>query len=250
MVRTSTSARLTRAQRKQWARENLSSCVQVALNTPFGKDSISHSFSAPVQFRHVLLFVFKSGYLSVPACRQLMRASILAPRLNWRRQRYKGLNFTSLRAGVPATLSTPELISHLTSLVTACFLHYNFDTPTVVQSIGGQHTAAHRDVPATLRELRRADVDHDVLANLEQVFTVGPPAYCNASATRRNFRVFLKYGNHKTITEDVPKMQKALVKDIRRGYVLIMDPWLAFFFPNLHLMPLGMQAPQKHAPYL
>jgi hypothetical protein len=169
-----------------------------------------------------------------------MRASILARCLNWLRQRYEGLNFTSLRAGVPATLSTPDLISHLTSLVTACFLHYNFDTPTVVRFIGGQHTAAHRDISAILRELRRADVDHDVLADLERVFTMGSPAYCNASATERNFRAFFEYGNHKTITEDVPKTQKALVKDIRRGYVLIMYPWLAFFIPNLHLTPLGM----------
>jgi hypothetical protein len=69
---------------------------------------------------------------------------------------------------------------------------------------------------------------------------VGSPAYCNASVTERNFRAFFEYGNHKTITEDVPKTQKALVKDIRRGYGLIMDPWLAFFIPNLHLMPLGM----------
>jgi hypothetical protein len=73
-----------------------------------------------------------------------------------------------------------------------------------------------------------------------RVFTVGSPAYCNASATERNFRAFFEYDNHKTITEDVPKTQKALVKDIRRGYVLIMDPRQAFFIPNLHLTPLGM----------
>jgi hypothetical protein len=134
----------------------------------------------------------------------------------------------------------PDLIAHLKGLVTACFLHYNFDTPTVVRFIGGQHTAAHGDVPAILRKLRYANADQHVLANLKQVFTVGSPAYCNASATERNFRAFFEYGNYKTITEDVPKTQKALVKDIRRGYVLITDPWLAFFIPNLHLTPLDM----------
>jgi hypothetical protein len=50
----------------------------------------------------------------------------------------------------------------------------------------------------------------------------------------------MAYGNHKTIAEDVPKTQQALVKDIQRGYVLIMDPWLTFFVPNLHRTPLGM----------
>jgi hypothetical protein len=241
LVRTSTNgARLTRAQRDQGARDNLPSRVQVALNTPFGKDSPSHSFTAAVQLRHVLLFVFKSDYLSVRARRNLMRASLLARRLHWLCQRYGGLDFRALRDGVPANLTTPALVARLQGLVTACFLHYNFDTPTVVRYIGGQHTAAHRDVPAILLELRRANVDADVLADLERVFTVVSPAVCNAEATERNFRAFMEYGNHKTITEDIPKTQKALAKDIRRGYVLVMDPWLVFFVPNLHRTPLGM----------
>jgi hypothetical protein len=100
--------------------------------------------------------------------------------------------------------------------------------------------AAHHKVPAILRELRRANLDQDLLANLGQVFTAGSPTHCNASAIERNFRAFLEYGNHKTITEDVPKTQKALVKDICCGSILITDPWLAFFIPNLHLTPLGM----------
>jgi hypothetical protein len=232
--------RLTRVQRDQWARDNLPSRVQVALNTPFGKDSISHSFSAAVGLRHVLLLVFKSSYLSVQSHRNLLRASPLASRLSWLQQRYGGLDFRSLRDGIPTDMPTPDLVAHLKGLVTACFLHYNFDTPTVVRFIGGQHTATHRDVPAILRELRRAKVDPLVLADLERIFTTGAPAYCNASSTESNFRSFFEYGNHKTITEDIPKTQKALVKDIRRGYVLIMDPWLAFFVPNLHRTPLGM----------
>ena len=32
----------------------------------------------------------------------------------------------------------------------------------------------------------------------------------------------------------------SLCSDICRGYVLIMDPWLTFFVPNLHRTPLGM----------
>jgi hypothetical protein len=172
--------------------------------------------------------------------RNLLCALRLARQLSWLQRRYGALDFRSLRDGIPSDLSTPALIAHLQGLVTACFLHYNFDTPTVVRLIGGQHTAAHRDVPAILQELRRAKVDPAVLADLERVFTTGSPAFRNASSTERNFRAFLEYGNHKTITEDIPKTQKALVKDIRWGYVLIMDPWLTFFVPNLHRTPLGM----------
>jgi hypothetical protein len=232
--------RLTRAQREQWARENLPSRVQVALDTPFGKESLSHSFSSAIAFRHVLILVFKSEYLSVRAKRTLLRTSPFALKLNWLCRQYGRLDFTPLPRGIPANLSTPNLIPHLKGLVTACFLHFNFNTPTVVRYIGGQHTAAYRDVPAILAELWRANVDPGVLANLKRNFTLGSPSFCNANATERNFRAFLAYGNHKTITEDLPKTQKALAKDIRRGYVLIMDPWLTFFVPNLHQTPLGM----------
>jgi hypothetical protein len=73
------------------------------------------------------------------------------------------------------------LIATNQSLVTACFLHFNFDTPSVVRCIGGQHIAAHRDVPAIMKELRCAGVDPAVLADLERIYTVGSPALCNAT---------------------------------------------------------------------
>jgi hypothetical protein len=57
-----TSTRLTRAQLDQWARENLPSRAQVALDTPFGKESLSHSLPYAIAYRHVLLLVFKSEY--------------------------------------------------------------------------------------------------------------------------------------------------------------------------------------------
>jgi hypothetical protein len=70
------------------------------------------------------------------------------------------------------------------------------------------------------------------------VFTVDSPDFCNAAASERNFCAFMAYESHASITEDIPKTQQALLKDIRRGYVLIMDPWLTFFVPNLHRTPL------------
>jgi hypothetical protein len=66
MVKMSASGTcLTHAQRDHWARDNLLSRVQVALNTPFGKDCIAHSFLAAVELQHLLLLAFKSSYLSV-----------------------------------------------------------------------------------------------------------------------------------------------------------------------------------------
>jgi hypothetical protein len=167
------TSRLTCAQRDQWAQDNLPSRVQVALATPFGKDSLLHTFSAAVKYRHVLLFVFKSGFLDVCTTQALLQASPLARRLDELIARYGAINFTPLQNGIPANLPTPTLLATTQSLVTACLLHYNFDTPTVARYIGGQHITAHRDVPAILKELQWARVDSAVLADLERIYTIG-----------------------------------------------------------------------------
>jgi hypothetical protein len=206
MVKANASTtRLTCAQRDQWARDNLPSRVQVALATPFGKDSLSHTFSSTVEFRHVLVSFFKSGFLSVRTKGAFLGVSPFACRLVRLIAWYGTIDFTPLRQGISTNLPTPELIVTTQSLVTACFLHFNFDTPSVVRYIGGQPIAAHCDVPAIMKELRRAGVDPAVLADLERIYTVGSPALCSAATTEKNFRAFMAYGNHKTIAKDIPK---------------------------------------------
>jgi hypothetical protein len=118
------TTRLTCAQRDQWARDNLPSRIQVALATPFGKDSSSHTPSAAIEFRHVLLFIFRSGFLHNRSHQALLDASPLARQLNGVIARYGTLDFTPLRLGIPADLATPDFIVHIKSLVTACFLHF------------------------------------------------------------------------------------------------------------------------------
>jgi hypothetical protein len=165
-----TATRLTCVQRDQWARDNLPSRIQVALATPFCKDLSLHALSAAIEFRHVLLFIFRSGYLNNRSSRALLNASPLARQLDEVIAKYGTLDFTPLRLGIRLGLATPALITQVKGLVTACFLHFKFDTPSVVRYICGQHLAAHRDVPAIIRELRRAEVDPAVLADLERVF--------------------------------------------------------------------------------
>jgi hypothetical protein len=149
-----TVTRLTCAQCDQWARDNLPSRIQVALATPFSKDSSLHAFSAAIEFRHVLLFIFRSGYLNNRSSRALLGASPLARQLHEVIAKYGTLDFTLLCLGILFDLATPALITHVKGLVTPFFIHFKFDTPSVVRYIGGQHLAAHQDVPAIIRELR------------------------------------------------------------------------------------------------
>jgi hypothetical protein len=71
-------------------------------NTPFGKDSLSHTFFAAFEYRHVLLFVFKSVFLDVCTTQALLQASPLARCLDELIARY-GANLPT-----PALLATTQ----------------------------------------------------------------------------------------------------------------------------------------------
>ena len=106
-----------------------------------------------------------------------------------------------LRLGIPLNLTDAAMMKQQQAMVTACFVHYNFDTASVIRYIGGQHTAAHRDVGSIIKELRRAGLETQLVDDLERIFTYGAPAFCQAHTSEANFHAYLQYGNHKTLQD-------------------------------------------------
>jgi hypothetical protein len=142
---------------------------------------------------------------------------------------------------MPAGLMIPLY----STMFTALLLSYNLSVPAAVRWLGGTHTDAHRDHEAILATLAAANVDADILSDLRRIYIAGAPAYINAESSADNFREYFRYGNHKTVLEDVPKTKKAMSKDVRRGYNIVMSPRLAFLISHLHITPLGMVDLQK-----
>lgn len=66
--------------KKQLAQFKLSlpSAVQVQLDQPFGKDSLSHSFTSDISFAHVLVFLYDDHWLDRKSLRALEYAIPLA----------------------------------------------------------------------------------------------------------------------------------------------------------------------------
>jgi hypothetical protein len=54
---------MTKQQREVWVQVHLPTAVQLQLAEPYGKDTHTQSFYGEIQFRHTLIFVFKSGFL-------------------------------------------------------------------------------------------------------------------------------------------------------------------------------------------
>ena len=190
-------------------------------------------------FRHVILPVLRSGFLGAKGTRLLKRTYKPVAYLVKAIQTYSMVNYHPLQEYVHQRLPANELMPQLSAMTTACLLDFDLDVAAAVRWMAGTHTAAHQDPESILATLRPA-VDADILQDLRRILTVGCPALCQAEATEANFKAAYTYGNHQSIYNNIEKTKKALTKEARNGYVLVLDPLLSFFVPHMHRTPIGL----------
>ncbi len=230
----------TKAARESWAKANISTAVLAQLNQPFGKDRIAQSFTVRAAFRHVLCPIIKSGFLPDSCVATLCVAYAPAASYSTLLRTHSLVDFSALRDPIPQDMPSDVMVPLYSCMFTALLLHYDLSVASAVRWMGGTHTGAHRDHTSILSTLTKAGVDADIIRDLRRVYHFGAPAYINAESTDANFGHYFAYGNHKTILEDIPKTKKAMTKDVRRGYNLVMDERLALLIPHLHTTPIGM----------
>jgi hypothetical protein len=229
-----------KAAREDWAKANIATAVLAQINQPFGKDSLSQSFTVDAAFRHVLCPVIKSGLLVAADLVALETAYAPAAWFSELLRTHELVDFSALRDPIPQDMTSESMIPVYACMFTALLLHYDLCVAAAVRWIGGTHTGAHRDHALILSTLTAAGVDLDILDDLRRIYYFGAPGYINAVSSDDNFWNYYRYGNHKTILEDVPKTKKAMSKDIRRGYNIVMDQRLTLLIPHLHTTPIGM----------
>ena len=230
----------TKAARELWAKENIDTAVLAQLNQPFGKDRTNQSFAVQAAFRHVLCSLMKSGYLPPPALAALETAHAPAASCSMLVRTHALVDFSALRDPIPQDMPSAVMVPLCSCMFTALLLHCDMSAPSAVRWMAGTHAGAHRDHAKMLSTLSTAGVDADVVSDLRRVYFDGAPACINAESTAANFGDCCNYGNHKTILEDIPKTKKAMTKDVRRGYNIVMDKRLALLIPHLHVTPMGM----------
>jgi hypothetical protein len=230
----------TKAARELWAKDNISTAVLAQLNQPFGKDHVAQSFTVTAVFRHVLCPVIKSGFLPASSLAALEAAYAPAASYSMLLRTHSLVDFSALRDPIPQDMPSDIMVPLYSCMFTALLLHYDLSVASAVRWMGGTHTGAHRDHAMILSTLKKAGIDADILHDLRRVYFFGAPAYINAESTDANFGHYFAYGNHKTILEDAPKTKRAMSKDVRRGYNIVMDERLVLLIPHLHTTPMGM----------
>lgn len=213
--------------------------VNKHLAQPFGKDSISHSFFAQKCFRHILLPLYKSGFLSCRDIKRLEKASRRARQLHMLQKKYGGVDFLPLQGFQDDWDQTTTIRDDWKAMTSACLLHFNGDVASMVRWIGGPHVNAHLN-PAAILDKLQTIVSKDIFTDLRRIMTVGAPALCQGEATEENFQAFYKYGNHDSVSNNQSVFASTIVKQSRRGLTLIMDPALIHFTLNAHLSPQGL----------
>lgn len=232
--------KLTSKRLDAFAKIVLPSNVQIQLAQPFGKDSLSHCFYAQKCFRHILLPVLKSGYMSCRATKCLEKACRRTRQLQMLRKKYAAVNFLPLQGFQPDWESTTTIRDDWKAMTSACLLHFNGDVATMVRWIGGPHVNEHLNIPSILEKLRLIVDSQELYADISRILLIGAPALCNAEATEENFQSYLKYGNHDSVTDNQDVYASTIVKQSKRGLTLIMDPQLIQFALNAHLSPQGL----------
>jgi hypothetical protein len=145
---------LTTKIKDTFIREHLPTRVQIALEQPFGKDTLTQSFYSEVTFRHTIPYLYNLGWLPKKDRSNLERACSLAKQYAILWKRYRHTDFRSARGFWKNWQNKDQLDFARKDMITACFLHYFCDTPTVMRYLGGPYVSAHRDTEAILATLQ------------------------------------------------------------------------------------------------
>jgi hypothetical protein len=230
-------------EREQWMKDHVPSSVELAASGNFGKPNHDQLFSSDVCLRHVIPFVMDSGFLTSSGKNndesKLEAAYEPAKVYKILRRDHQNVDFRPLRNPVLNWNDEVEINEDRVRMITACFIHYKFHTPSVVRFIGGVHVGAHRDTAAILKELK-GKINDQTHRDLEWLYTRGAPHICQATSSEENFLEFYKYGNHKSVYIEPGTTQKTLVKDFKKNYCLAADQRILPFVYDAHLTLLGM----------
>ena len=121
-------------------------------------------------------------------------------------------------------------------LFAACAIHYGLDFGLVVCYLDGEFSAAHRDVPAILRDAAPL-VPPGTLANMSRVLTQGCPAHLNWFETHANKEAFVRRGNHPAFRQHQQVVDKTLAKEVRHSHLIPLPRWFCTCSAYGHHVP-------------
>jgi hypothetical protein len=211
---------------------------QAQKDQPFGKDNLRQVFTTERVFPHIVLPLFKQGFLDAEDMGNLFKA-MPSTRTLWNEyQRVAHIDWTPLCEPNPNWKEQTEIDDNRVDMRTAMLFHYNLDLSAVHRKLGGNHVGAHRNPEFILQQVSGL-IDRTTYNHLRRILVDGCPGVFNEEATYEQYREMYKYGNHKSVEQNLEKVMLTMNKEDRKDHVLTFPAFLAEFIPDCMLTAQG-----------
>jgi hypothetical protein len=118
--------------------------------------------------------------------------------------------------------------------------HYNLDLAAVHQKIRGNHVAAYQTAnPEIILQQVKGLMDQKNYDHLKCIHVNECPNVFNKEASYEQYLEMYKYGNHKSVEQNLKKVKLTMNKDNCKDHVLTFPPFLAEFIQDLMLTAQG-----------
>ena len=204
-----------------------------------GKPSLRHSFYNDPVFEHVFIHVILSDYIPPIDLKHLLDVHPLFCHLHKMMSIIDISQIYSLFTPNPHYASQTSIppIRRIQFLFLAII--HKLDLPSVIRSLPGNYNALHRHPRAILDQCSHA-LSPDVTHHLRRVLANNNPSEFHGHTSAQQRLYARRYGNHKSISKNLPQTNKTLNKEERNKYIAVFPCWLERFFPHLHLTPQGL----------
>ena len=221
--------------------KTLPSVLQHAIQDTTGKHNFAIQVSGELCFRHVLPCLLCSGFLDAHDINALdVFTPLVVVYVNLLRE-YGAVDPSAIRgmAMYKGFKKETDFHQERIRLSSAALLQQGCNVESLVRYIGGTHTGAHRNI-AEIRRRLTPSVDPELLRRIIEIFEYGAPRAASGYSSDENFHAFRRYGNHKSCTLHADKFKEVMVKDSKRGNMILVDDRLLWFIRDLHLTPQAM----------
>jgi hypothetical protein len=158
----------------------------------------------------------------VPMCKDLRR-------VNFEKLREERLDYEEQK----------EVSKERITMANACMLHYGGDPRWLARYCGNEYTGEHRDVEATLNEIKPY-VDWQDYVDIERILNTGTPFELTKEVPKEQKQKYLSKGNCPSVEANSQKVIKAMNKEDKQSHLIPVSELFCYFSPYIQHVPQTM----------
>ena len=220
------------------------SVASLIVKFPYGRPSKYLVFYGEVRFDHTIIHLLYSGFLPPQDVKSLSDVHPLYRHLINTRLTCKDKDLSPLFTLDPNYATQANIPFSRIILLRNLALMHRLHIPSVIRHLGNDYVGEHLPRAELLRRVKPM-VDNNLYNDLKRVLTQGSPNILQGASTDSNFWEYKRYGNHTSVSKDIPRTLVSINKEERNRFLLAFPNWLARFIPHLHLSLIHISEPTR-----